>query len=263
MRETFQLGDSAIEFQRTGENRTETVLFLHGLGADLAQFKAQHDFFDKKYQVISINLRGHGQSKVFGKPRSTMFKLSKMASDVTELLDRLGVKKVHFVGNSMGGNVGYEILKQRPVLFKTFTTFGTTGKLSTTWLKFNILKFQFKMLSVDMIGSLSKIAGRTIKSKAKIKEMMSKLDKNVLLSILPNIANFNYLNVIKNSTVPCLIIKGESDEEINNEIDSTIAAFEQRGNFQMVHMNNVGHFANLDDTNLFNKTLSDFIEKEQ
>ncbi|MEM6842752.1 MAG: alpha/beta hydrolase [Bacteroidota bacterium] len=262
MIKTIELKNSELEYRLTGEGQSETILFLHGLGANLSQFQHQHQYFDKDYQVISVNLRGHGRSRVLRRPNPAAFELSKMALDVIELLEVLGINQVNFVGNSMGGNVGYEILKLKPSLFSSFTTFGTTAQLSTSEITFKIMKYTYIILNTKTIGNLAKAAGQTDTSREKIKEMMSHVNRPILLSILPNIANFNYLDVIKTSSVPSILIKGEFDKDINKALESTIVEFEHRGNFKIVEIENVGHFANLDNPDKFNWVLAEFIDKK-
>ncbi|HHE05889.1 MAG TPA: hypothetical protein ENK90_02070, partial [Epsilonproteobacteria bacterium] len=85
-------------YRLTGNNHHQTILFVHGLGANLSQFEEQHHYFDNKYQILSLTLSNHS--------------LDYLADEIIILLDRLQIEKVHFVGNSMGGNVGFALLKQ-------------------------------------------------------------------------------------------------------------------------------------------------------
>lgn len=248
-----------IDYLLTGENNPSTILFVHGLGANLSQFERQHEYFSNKFRVLSINLRGHGNSVLPGESKSATFELSAMGSDIIELLDDLDIDRVHFIGNSMGGNVGYEILKSKPQVLRSLITFGTTGQLSTSRFALGIIKFTYKLLSVQSISNLSKAAGQVKESREKIREMMSGVNKSTLLAILPNLANFDYLESIKASSIPCMIIKGEKDKNINKAIKNTIIEFENRGNFKLIEMSGAGHFANLDDPDLFNEVLEDFI----
>ncbi|UTW65340.1 alpha/beta hydrolase [bacterium SCSIO 12643] len=254
-----QLKDLDIEYHLSGEQNTETIVFVHGLGANLSQFKLQHDFFSEKLKVLSVNLRGHGNSKLAGNFDSSDFKLSKMAHDIIELLNKLDINKIHYVGNSMGGNVGYEILKSKPQIISSFTTFGTTAQLNTSNLTLGLMKFTYKFLSLNFIAHMSKVAGQTKSSKEQIQEMIRQSDKSVIRAILPNLANFNYLTVIQNSSAPTMIIKGAQDHDINKSIDSTISEFNKRGHFKLSKLQEAGHFANLDAPVLFNQTLENFI----
>ncbi|WP_340066007.1 alpha/beta hydrolase [Ascidiimonas aurantiaca] len=256
---TLRINNVEIEFLLTGEKNSETIVFVHGLGANLSQFRLQQDYFSKNFKVIAINLRGHGKSLQVHKYTPSKFKLSVMSTDIIELLAYLKIDKVHFVGNSLGGNIGYEILRSHPHILKSLTTFGTTGQLNKPRFSLGILKFIYKIISPKAIGNLSQLAGQTKESKDRIREMFSKVNKITLLSTLPNIAKFDYLDVIKNSSVPGMIIKGEKDQNINRTIQSTINEFENRGNFKLHEIKDTGHFVNLDNPVLFNKVLEDFI----
>lgn len=248
-----------MEYKLSGKENSETILFVHGLGANLSQFEQDHEYFKNKFRVLSVNLRGHGDSTPDTESLLAGFELSVMANDVLELLDELNINQVHYVGNSMGGNIGYEILKSKPEVLKSFTTFGTTGQLSTSKLSLSIMKTTYKILSPKAIGGLSKSAGQTKESKDKILEMMSQVNKESLLAILPCLANFNYLDVIRSSNTPCMILKGEKDKDINKAIKNTVIEFENRGNFKLFEMPDAGHFANLDNPVLFHKVLEGFI----
>ncbi|WP_062052913.1 alpha/beta fold hydrolase [Aquimarina longa] len=259
MTKSIQLGNITIEYFLNGENNSETILFVHGLGANLSQFKHQQNYFSKNFKVLSVNLRGHGNTTLTHALTSNDVELYKIADDITTLLDRLGISKVHYVGNSMGGNVGFEIMKTNPNILKTITTYGTTGQLNTSSIALKIMKFLHKIITPTMRGNLSKIAGQTNESKAKIKEMMLKSEKATILSFIPILANFDYLEVIKKSKIPCMIIKGEKDKEINNVIYTTIREFKNRGNFELQEINGAGHFANLDNPYYFNKIIEEYI----
>ena len=84
------------------------------------------------------------------------------------LLDTLGIDNVHYVGNSMGGNVGYELMKAHPTRILSFTSFGTTAKLKKSGFTIGLMKFTYKLLSMKTIGKLSGSAGVSEYSKTKI-----------------------------------------------------------------------------------------------
>lgn len=257
---TYTSKDIELEYCLTGEQHSETILFVHGLGANLSQFEQQHAYFAPYYKVLSVSLRGHGNSIVKSKQNNLSFGLDSMANDLLHLLEHLQIDKVHYVGNSMGGNIGYEILKLKPDVLLSFITYGTTGQLTTSTFVLSTMRMMYRLLPVSVIGSLSKIAGQTKSSQNTIKEMMSQVNKSTLLSIIPHLSNFSYLSTIRDSKTPALIIKGEKDKDINKELKSTLTEFEKRGHFTLYEMNGVGHFANLDNPKLFNQIVKDFIE---
>ncbi|MEM7485092.1 MAG: alpha/beta hydrolase [Bacteroidota bacterium] len=255
------LKEVQIAYTISGETNTETILFVHGLGANASQFNEQHAYFSEKFKVISIDLRGHGNSKAIDKSNNFEPTLQKMAEDVIGLLHSLNIRNVHFVGNSMGGNVGYEVLRTASELIKSFTTFGTTAHMKTSKFMLGLLLLFYRALPIRYIAILSKSAGQTATSKERIEKMLRKANKKTIVTLLPQLANFDYLKTIEKTTVPIMILKGERDKEINKVLGTTLARFEKRSDFYMVVMKNAGHFANLDDPAIFHTILENFILK--
>ncbi|MCK4922214.1 MAG: alpha/beta hydrolase [Bacteroidales bacterium] len=255
----MQLAEINIEYLLTSAENKETILFVHGLGANLSQFEKQHQYFQDRYKTLSISLRGHGNSSSSRELTESDFELSRLADDIILLIDSLGIDKFHFVGNSMGGNIGYELMKTCPDRLLSFTSFGTTSVLKKSGFIIRLLKFTYKLMSMKTIAKLSGSAGVNESSKTKIVEMMSQAKKSTVLNLIPYLGDFDYLEVIKHSQIKAQIIRGDKDKEINKVIESTIETFEQRGDFSLIDLENSGHFANLDNPDLFNITLETFL----
>ena len=259
MKNKINIREIYIEYFLTGMENRETILFVHGFGANLSQFENQHQFFQKKYRVLSISLRGHGNTTSRNKLTHSDFELNKLGQDIVTFLDKMNIQNVHFVGNSMGGNVGYELLKSNPNRLLSFTTFGTTAALNKSIFLVSLMKFTYKLLNIKTIAKLSKTAGQTEYSKNKIYEMISQSSKQTILNLIPYLAKFNYIETIKKNQIPTLIIKGEKDKEINEVLNSTISVFKNKTNFNLIELKKAGHFANLDNPKDFNLILNTFI----
>lgn len=94
------LNDTEIHYQIHGHG--ETVVLVHGLGANLAFWHfglATH--LVQNYQVISYDLRGHGRS---GMPE-TGYTLANMMRDLEQLVGVLGLNRFHLVAHSFGANI--------------------------------------------------------------------------------------------------------------------------------------------------------------
>lgn len=91
--------------------------------------------------------------------------------------------------------------------------------------------------------------------------MMTLANKSTVLNLIPHLGNFDYTDVIRNSQVRSQIIRGDKDKEINKVLGSTIEVFEERGDFRLVELESAGHFANLDQFELFNQKLEEFVHK--
>lgn len=209
--------------------------------------------------MLSVSLRGNGNTSSSRELTESDFELSQLGSDIIMLIEALGIDKFHFVGNSMGGNVGYELMKACPEKLLSFISFGTTAKLKKSEFTIGLMKFTYKLLSMKTIGKLSGSSGVSEPSKTKIIEMMSQAQKSTVIKLIAHLGNFDYLEVIKKSQIKVQIIRSDKDKEINKVIESTIETLKQRGNFKLIDIANSGHFANLDNPDLFNRTLETFL----
>ncbi|HJH28623.1 MAG TPA: alpha/beta fold hydrolase, partial [Methanosarcinaceae archaeon] len=124
---TIKVNDHVeIEYSLSGPDSEYTLLFMHGLGSNLNQFVPQQQYFARNHRLLLISLRGHGNSSAPINPTRDDYTVREMARDVQDLLTHLGIRKVHFVGNSLGGLIGYELLELDHDLLSSLTTFGTT-----------------------------------------------------------------------------------------------------------------------------------------
>lgn len=92
----------------------EPVLLLHGLYSNSRrawELPGTVQMLAADYQVITIDLPGHGQSD---KPESADAYGTAMVDDVVALLDHLKIKKAHVVGYSMGGMIVMKLLTTHP-----------------------------------------------------------------------------------------------------------------------------------------------------
>lgn len=77
------------------------LVMLPGWSQSAAEFGRNIDALAAGRRVIALDLRGHGESD---KPAGG-YRLSRLAKDLAEVLDRLGLDRVDVLGHSMGSSV--------------------------------------------------------------------------------------------------------------------------------------------------------------
>jgi pimeloyl-ACP methyl ester carboxylesterase len=82
------------------------LVAIHGLGATKASFLPTVAALAGRHRVIALDLPGFGDS---GKPLRARYDARFFADAVLELLDALGLERVHLAGNSLGGRVALEL----------------------------------------------------------------------------------------------------------------------------------------------------------
>ena len=119
------------------EEKAEWVTFIHGAGGSSSIWYKQLRDFKKQYNVLLIDLRGHGKSKslIYEKLKSYTFDV--ISDEVIEVLDHLKIQKSHFVGISLGTIIIREIAERYPERSSSMIMGGAIMKLN--------LKSQFLM----------------------------------------------------------------------------------------------------------------------
>ncbi len=86
------------------------VTFIHGAGGNSNTFFKQMKDFRKHFNILLIDLRGHGKSKKSRWRKGDSF--VQISEDVVEVLDHLNIKKTHFIAVSLG-TIVVQTLAQR------------------------------------------------------------------------------------------------------------------------------------------------------
>ena len=86
------------------------VVLLHPVGLDLTFFAPMAEELRRSFTVLSVDLRGHGQSPASPPARS----LDDYADDVRALLGALGFAPAAVVGFSFGGIVAQHLALKYP-----------------------------------------------------------------------------------------------------------------------------------------------------
>jgi pimeloyl-ACP methyl ester carboxylesterase len=85
-----------------GEDR-EWVVLIHGAGGSSAIWFRQLRSYAEAFNVLLIDLRGHGESADMGADDlRTAYTFEEVSREVIDVLDHLEIERAHFVGISLG-----------------------------------------------------------------------------------------------------------------------------------------------------------------
>jgi pimeloyl-ACP methyl ester carboxylesterase len=88
------------------------VLFVHGWTCNRTNWRDQIPHFAKKYRVVAVDLRGHGESDGSDEDCS----IDGFAGDVAWLIGEIGLQRPVVIGHSMGGVIALNLARQHPKL---------------------------------------------------------------------------------------------------------------------------------------------------
>jgi pimeloyl-ACP methyl ester carboxylesterase len=95
-----------IKYESAG-NAEVALVFVHCWTCNLGFWDAQVEYFADRYQIVRLDLAGHGES---GQGRKT-YTMPAFGADVGAVVNKLGLKKIVLIGHSMGGPVAMEAEK--------------------------------------------------------------------------------------------------------------------------------------------------------
>ncbi|MGL6145007.1 MAG: alpha/beta fold hydrolase, partial [Macrococcoides caseolyticum] len=88
------------------------ITFIHGAGGSSTIWFKQIRYFRKDFNILLVDLRGHGRSSEVIWKKEDSFKT--LASEVVEVLDELGIQKTHIIGMSLGTIVSQTVANKYP-----------------------------------------------------------------------------------------------------------------------------------------------------
>jgi pimeloyl-ACP methyl ester carboxylesterase len=206
----------------------QPLLLLHGNGGSIGSRVNEIPQFAKKYKVIAVDSRCHGKTEC----KTGDLNYEMMASDVNELLNKLGIDSCFIWGHSDGGILGLIMAYSYPSRVKKLLTTGVNVFPDTTALfpKLVELSKMYPMLPDTM------------------------MQKHIKLTVFhPNIS-FEKLKIIK---APVLVMAGDRDA-VREE--HTIKIFQSIPNAQLSIIPGATHFIANEKPALFHLLFSDFFD---
>ena len=97
------------------DNPRATLLCMHGLSRNAADFSALCDILHTDYRIIAVDQRGRGLSEYDSNPDN--YSVPVYVRDMFTLLAQLGLEDVVAIGTSMGGVISMAMAATRPGCF--------------------------------------------------------------------------------------------------------------------------------------------------
>ena len=113
------------------KNSKKWVTFIHGAGGSSSIWFRQIRAFKAEFNVLLIDLRGHGNSKITSKDNTKQeYTFDFITNDIVEVLQHLQITKSHFIGISMGTILIRDLAERYPELLETMVLGGAVLKLN-------------------------------------------------------------------------------------------------------------------------------------
>jgi 3-oxoadipate enol-lactonase len=258
---TLDVNGIGLYYEVSGQG--EPLVFLHGLGSCSQDWEFQVAEFSKEYRVITMDLRGHGQS---ARPRGP-YSIEMLASDAAGLLGALGVGAAHVVGLSLGGAVAFQLAVSFPSLVKSLiiVNSGPDARIRTVRQRLMVATrlAMVRLLGLRRVGAaLSKklLPGPDLAGvRATFRERFVRNDRDSYLAALRALLGWSVISHIGDITCPTLVIAADNDYTPVAIKEAYVAKIPGA---KLVVIPNSRHALPVEKPQIFNAALRSFLEEQ-
>jgi len=256
-----KLNNTNVCYNIYGKETEYTLIFIHGYPLDQSMWSPQLEL-STQTRIITYDIRGFGKTE----SGTSEYSIELFAEDLIALIHYLKIKKPILCGFSMGGYIALnaaskladglnglilhdtqcqadseETQKQRYDSIDAIKINGVTGYATN---------FLTKMIAAASFNNTELVTW--------LKSTMQKNSASQLTNTLRCLAERKDTCIqSEDFKFPILIIRGESDEIINEE--KTLFMLSKMPHAKYIKLENAGHLSNMENAREFNKSLTDFI----
>lgn len=256
----IRVNDINLYYEVNGDG--QSLLFIHGLGSSTRDWELQVQEFSKTFQVITWDLRGHGQSDKPAGPYS----LPMFAADAAGLLQSLNIKSAHVVGLSLGGGVAFQLAIDYPELVRTMVIVNSAPELVVRTLQDRIAIWQrFAIVRLLGMRKMGQVLSRRLFPKDEqmslrttFVERWAENDPRAYQEAMRAMVGWSVTDKLGSIKCPTLVISADQDY--------TPVAVKERytklmPNAELVIIPDAHHATPVEQPEKFNAVLMDFLVK--
>ncbi|WOO37929.1 SDR family NAD(P)-dependent oxidoreductase [Anaerocolumna sp. AGMB13020] len=240
------------------KGKGEPILIIPGLAVTTVISSYQFIELSSKYQVIGINLPGHGRSDGID---DLSFK--GISEILIKVLEKLEIRQqLHVVGGSYGGIIAQNIALKYPARVKTLTLIGsiTATKFEGVAQVFSFTEAVSKDFEAVKQNAISSDVIQNIDYYFDLYKHSQSTNSPVLLKYLELMKiKMTTREVLEQITVPTLVIVGAVDTVVETE-ESRLIHSKVRDS-QYIEIADGGHFIHLTHHELVSNAILVFLEK--
>ena len=241
--------------------KAQWVVFIHGAGGSSTVWYKQLKSFKQEFNLLLIDLRGHGKTEVIEKINSELeYSFQSISEEIIEVINFLNIKRAHFIGVSLGTILIRQIINLKPSLVKSsiltgailkLNNFSKTliyiGNLTKSFIPFLLL---YKIFAYVIMPRKNHRKSRNIfiKEANKIKKSEFLRWFKLTKKLEKQLKKFEK----EAHNLPVLYLMGRQDHLFLKEVQKNITI---EKNAQLTIVENCGHIVNIEKSDIFN-TLS-------
>lgn len=248
----------------TCKGQGKTIVLLHGFLESLDIWDDFSAFLSSDFQVISIDLPGHGKSA----SNEKILSMDVMADSVKAVLDYLDISSCVIIGHSMGGYATLAFAEKYPEILQGFGLFHSQAAADTEEARINRER-TIKLIEDNRLGFIQQFIpdlfaplnrDKFQTSIDLLKKQAGETNKNAIIAALSGMKERpDRTNVLEGARYPVLFILGQEDTRIPLNIVLKQATMTRRCEVHI--LKEVGHMGFVEDRKYTMKTIKHFAQK--
>lgn len=243
------------------------MTFIHGAGGSSSIWYKQVKEFKNSFNVLLIDLRGHGNSQSIGLSVLSKYTFRSISKDVVEVIDHLKIKSSHFVGISLGTIIIRELAEMVPSKVSSMIMGGAILKMN--FRSQILMKTGFFLRSVIPYILLYKLFAFIIMPRKKhresrnlfIREAKKLYQKEFIkwFGLTTTINPILRLFRSKDPGIPTLYVMGDEDYMFLPPVKMTVSKHDSA---ELAVLPTCGHVVNVEKPMIFNNIVIKWIDKK-
>ncbi len=250
-----------INYEFSGKEPAPVVVLSHSLACSQVMWWPQLELLEAHFRVLRYDTRGHGNSDA---PQGA-YTLNQLVDDAVGMLDALEIKRVHWVGLSMGGMIAQGLALNHPGRLNTLVLADTAAiipaEAQPVWQE---------RIDAASSGGMQAVAESTLErwfTPSYLKQNSPGIDRirqQILATPLAGyigcseaIRRLNYLEQLNTVQINTLIMVGADDP--GTPVAASEAMHAQIKNSKLVVIPQAAHLSNIEQADTFNEELMVFL----
>jgi 3-oxoadipate enol-lactonase len=260
-----------LYYEEVGQGTS--ILFVHEFASDHRGWEPQMREFGKRHRCIAYSARGYAPSDVPDDPKA--YSYSHVMRDSVAVLDHLKIDSAHLIGLSMGGYTSLQVALNHPKRVRSIVLAGT-GSGSERWYTDEFHKHsrelgdQFEREGAARVAETYGLGPSRVPFLLKDPRGFAEFSKHLAEHDARGSANtsrgfqgvrpslYDFADGIRKLATPALIVVGDEDERC---IEPSLFLKDTLPASGLVVLPKTGHVVNLEEPDLFNTVVSDFLTR--
>lgn len=254
-------------YYRVNESQANrpTLVFVHGLSGSSSAWVEYEKKFEKEYNILCLDIRGHGKSAKL--KHYNDYEIEKFSEDIFDLMKYLNIEKSVLISHSFGAFIAFEFLVkyQKLLASAVFLSPSFCVKKEKSTKVIELLLHPFVNFFSLIPGSFQ-IGGHIDYSKYKntgdwnVGRMFADIRNTslrIFLYCLKQSYKFDREEFLSSINIPVLIIHGKNDTLF--PVENSVIMSEKIRNSKLILLDNADHILVLNNFPEVSEAIKNFI----